>query len=66
MGYIDVRVTQLLLLKGYHTYINKWKLESVKNLRHRLELKIELFFAVADKINGAVDHLFKGKSDGFV
>ena len=42
------------------------RLRTCKNLRHRLELKIELFFTVADKRNDAVDHLFKGKSDGFV
>ena len=43
------------------------RLSICKNLKHWLELKIELCFAVADKRNDAfVGYLFKGKTGGFV
>ena len=47
--------------------MNKSNSVSVKNLRHWLELKTELFFPVADERNDAVvGYLFKGKPGGFV
>ena len=72
MGYTDVRDTLPLLLKGYcflrvSYFMNKSNSVSVKNLRHWLELKTELFFAVADERNDAVvGYLFKEKPGGFV